>query len=87
MLIHASLCSSQEPQNSFDDEIRNEPAQSALGNRPMYVGCLEEIGDEAIDGQSTAKGLAKDLESTELFGKGEETGAKAHCHRLCIGLD
>jgi hypothetical protein len=78
MLIHAGLGSGQKPEDALDHEIRNEPAQSALSDRPMNVCGFEEIGDEAVDWKASAEGLAKYLESAELLGEGEEAGAETH---------
>lgn len=53
----------------------------------MYIGCFKEIGDEAVDGKTAAECLAKDLEPTELLGKGEEAGTEAHCDGFGVGFD
>jgi hypothetical protein len=35
----------------------------------MHVGCLEEVGDEAINGQASFELLAENFESRESLGK------------------
>lgn len=69
MLIHASLRSSQEPKNSLDHKVGNEPAQSALRNCPMYIRGFKEVGDETVNRKASAKGFAKYLESAKLLGE------------------
>lgn len=86
VLIHAGLGARQEPEDALDDEVGDEPAEAAGGEGAVDVGGFEEVGDEAIDGESTFEHLAEYLEAREGFGEGEETGSKAHCCRICGGF-
>lgn len=77
VLIHTNLGSRQEPKNSLDHEIGDEPSQSALRDCSVNVDCLEEGCDETVNGKTSTKCLAKDLESAELLGN-ERKSVRKH---------
>lgn len=70
VLIHTRLGPRQKPKDSFDHEVGDEPSQPALRDCSMNIGCLKEVCDEAVDGQTSAECLTEDLELTELLGEG-----------------
>lgn len=78
VLVHASLCSGQEPEDTLDDKVGYEPAETAGGDGAVHIGCFEEVGDQAVDGKTAFELLAEDLEAGESFGEGEEAVAEAH---------
>ena len=78
MLVAACGRAGQEPQDALDDEVGDEPAESAACDRVVHVGCFEEVRDQSVDREAAAGGFAKDLEAVEDFGEGEEAGAEAH---------
>lgn len=84
--LHACLSTSQEPQYALYDEVRHEPTEATRSYCTMHVGCLEEVGNEAINGQTSFELLAENFESRESLGKGQKACSKAHGDGICIAL-
>lgn len=78
VLVHASLGAGEKPEDALDDEVGDEPAEAAGGYGAVDIGCFEEVGDEAVDGEAAFELLAEDFEAGEGFGEGEEAVSEAH---------
>jgi hypothetical protein len=52
----------------------------------MHVGCLEEVGNEAVNGKASFELLAENFESRESLGERQEACSETHGDGVCISL-
>lgn len=50
VLVHAGLGASQEPEDTLDNKVGDEPSEAASGDGSVDIGRFEEVGNESIDG-------------------------------------